>query len=67
MVRKKVLTYLWVLICKGDPILLITVFHPLELAPVVPHHLLVVVRDEGLEDYGLLRCARIDLCKQGID
>ena len=56
-----------VLINKSNPVVLVTVLHPLELTPMVTHHFLVVVCDERFEDLCLLSCASVDFGKQSID
>ena len=52
---------------EGQPVLLVTVLHVSEFAPVVPHDLFVVMVDEGLENLGLFRLTSIYLGEQGID
>ena len=49
------------------PILLITVMQLGKVCPVSAHHFLVVVLNEGFEDFRLLNVARVDLGKQSID
>ena len=58
---------LGILVDESNPVMLVTVLHPLEFAPMVAHHFLVVVRYEGFEDFRLLCRACVDLRKQRID
>ena len=64
---KKLITYLWIRVHESNPVVLVTVIHPLKLTPMVTHDLLVVVRDEGLKDLCLLWMARIDLSEKCVD
>ena len=50
-----------------EPVPLITVSQFAKVLPVGSHDLLIVVLDEGLEDFGLFRVASVNLREKGVD